>query len=278
MITAVTGVRVGHWTDSKAQTGCTVVRFPEGTVASGEVRGGAPATRDFVLLSPDKTVARIDAVCLSGRSVFGLAAADGVVRVLEEAGIGLETPAGIVPIVVGLSLFDLSQGDASVRPGPEAGAAACRAASDGDVELGLVGAGAGATVGKWSGLEGAIPGGLGGAVRAHGDVVIGALIAVNAVGWIDDGSIEPRPRQVDVTSPNTTLGVVVPNAALDKTGCFVVAQGGHGGFARAITPAHTRSDGDAIVAAATGEVEADVDLVRWLATEAVEEAVRSAVR
>src|SRR5687767_3054337 len=108
MITAVTGVRVGHWTDSKAKTGCTVVRLPEGTVASGEVRGGAPATRDFVLLSPDKTVAHVDAVCLSGRSVFGLAAADGVVRVLEEAGIGLETPAGIVPIVVGLSLFDLS--------------------------------------------------------------------------------------------------------------------------------------------------------------------------
>jgi len=148
-------------------------------------------------------------------------------------------------------------------------------ATAGEVELGRVGAGTGATVGKWSGIEDATPGGLGAAVRRFDDVTVAALVAVNAVGWIDDGGVEPRPRQVDVTSPSTSIGVVVTNAALDKTGCFVVAQGGQNGYARAFSPAHTRSDGDAVVAAATGEIDADVDLVRWLAVEAVEEAIRS---
>ena len=151
MITDVAGVRVGHWTDIEARTGCTVVLFPEGTLASGEVRGGAPATREFDLLDPHRLVHRLDAVVLSGGSAFGLAAADGVMRWLEERGVGFPTSAGPVPIVVGASLFDLAVGDPSVRPGPAEGYAACDAARADSVDVGPVGAGTGATINKWRG-------------------------------------------------------------------------------------------------------------------------------
>jgi L-aminopeptidase/D-esterase-like protein len=284
VLTDVDGVRVGHWTAPDGTTGCTVVRLPEGTVASGEFRGGAPATRDAVLLAPDKTVARLDAVVLSGRSVFGLAAVDGVLAVLADEGVGLATPGGTVPIVVGLGLFDLTSGDPSVRPGPEGGAAATRAATDGPVEVGRVGAGAGATMGKWLGREGSVPGGLGTAtVRAEG-VTVSALVAVNAVGWIDDGTREPvapqRPVAIDdavgtTEYGNTTIGVIATDATLDKAGCHLVARAGHGGFSRALIPVHTTVDGDGLVAAATGTVEAAVDLVAWMATLATERAIRA---
>ncbi len=281
MITDVDGVRVGHWTSPDGTTGCTVVRLPEGTVASAEFRGGAPATRDAVLLAPDKTVTRLDAVCLSGRSVFGLAAVDGVIGVLADEGVGLETPGGPVPIVVGLGLFDLTSGDPAVRPGPAEGAAACRAAAS-DPAVGRVGAGAGATLGKWLGREHAVPGGLGTAtVRAEG-VTVAALVVVNAVGWIDDGTREPSaphwaaPEELGTTEyGNTTIGVVATDAALDKAACHLVARAGHGGLSRALIPVHTTADGDAIVAAATGQVAAAVDLVGWMATLAVERAVRT---
>jgi L-aminopeptidase/D-esterase-like protein len=284
VITDVEGVRVGHWTAPDISTGCTVVRFPEATVASGEFRGGAPATRDAVLLAPDKTVARLDAVVLSGRSVFGLAAVDGVLEVLADEGVGLVTPGGPVPIVVGLGLFDLTQGDPAVRPGSVGGAAACRSATDGPVAVGRVGAGAGATMGKWLGRDNAVPGGLGTAtVRAEG-VTVSALVAVNAVGWIDDGTREPvaphRPVAIDeavgtTEYGNTTIGVIATDAALDKAGCHLVARAGHGGLSRALIPVHTTVDGDGLVAAATGRIEAAVDLVAWMATLAAEQAVRS---
>src|SRR5690349_4939479 len=138
MLTAVAGIRVGHWTNESAQSGCTVVLLPDGTVASGEVRGGAPATREFELLRPERLVDRVDAVVLSGRSAFGLAAADGVVRYCEAQGQGYPTGGGVVPIVVGMSLFDLLVGDVSVRPGPDEGHAAAAAASEGPVPLGPV--------------------------------------------------------------------------------------------------------------------------------------------
>ena len=284
MITDVEGVRVGHWTAPDGGTGCTVVRLPEGAVASGEFRGGAPATRDAVLLAPDKTVARLDAVVLSGRSVFGLAAVDGVLDVLSAEGVGLDTPGGPVPIVVGLGLFDLTQGDPAVRPGPAEGASACRSAATGSVVVGRIGAGAGATMGKWLGREHAVPGGLGTAtVRAEG-VTVSALVVVNAVGWIDDGTHAPvaptRPVAVDASVGsteygNTTIGVIVTDADLDKAGCHLVARAGHGGLSRALVPVHTTVDGDGLVAAATGRVAAAVDLVGWLATLAVEAAVRA---
>jgi L-aminopeptidase/D-esterase-like protein len=281
MIWEVDGVRVGHWTDPVARTGCTVVLFDTPAVASGEVRGGAPATHEFTVLDPFATVDRIDAVVLSGGSAFGLAATDGVVRWCEEAGRGVPTSAGAVPIVVGLSLFDLGVGDPTVRPGAAEGSAACRDA--GSRALGAVGAGTGATVGNWRGTEAVVPGGLVGAVARDGDLVVAALVAVNAWGDVIGcgSSGEPWPTVVDplgsaADAPaNTTIGVVVTNAVLDKVGCHHVSRGAHDGLARAVTPPHSRADGDAFVAAATGSVPAPVELVRAHAVEVTDAAIRS---
>ena len=279
MITDVPGIRVGHWTHPEAQTGCTVILFPDGTVASGEVRGGAPATREFDLLSPERIVDRLDAVVLTGGSAFGLAAADGVMRWCAEEGSGFATGAGPVPIVVAMALFDLLVGDGSVRPGAVEGYAACSDAGTGHVQVGRIGAGAGATIGKWRGREQARPGGLGSATVRDGELVVSALIALNAVGDIDDGGEPswppPPPEGVFGAGENTTIGVVATNAKLDKVGCLLVAQGGHDGLARALMPSHARGDGDAIVAAATGGVDVLVDHVRFLAVRAAERAIRS---
>lgn len=280
MITDVPGVRAGHWTDAVARTGCTVVLFPAGTVASGEVRGGAPGTREFDLLSPERVVNRIDAVVLAGGSAFGLAACDGVMRWCQERGVGFPTAAGPVPIVVGAVLFDLMQGDATVRPDADAGYAACVAATGGAIEVGAVGAGTGATVGKWLGREQARQGGIGTATETDDDLVVSALVAVNAFGDVRPGPGE-RPAAVGIDPgaafENTTIGVIATNASLDKLGCLLVAQSGHDGLARALEPAHASVDGDAIVAAAVGGVEAPVDHVRVLAARAVEDAIRAAV-
>ena len=181
----IEGVRVGHWTDIRAATGCTVLCFPEGSVASGEIRGGAPATREFDLLAPERTVQRIDAVVLTGGSAFGLAAADGVVNHLAKAGVGYPTSAGPVPIVVAMALYDLARGDGSVRPGPEEGRAAAQACDEdfaGEVPVGRVGAGTGATVGTWRGPEESRPGGLGIGVAARRDLVVAALVASPSFG------------------------------------------------------------------------------------------------
>ncbi len=281
----VRGVEIGHWTDPVARTGCTVIVLPPGTTASGEVRGGAPATRDFALLAPERLVECVDAIVLTGGSAFGLAAADGVMEVLEAEGRGFDTPHGPVPIVVAMALYDLGAGDSAVRPGAAAGrhAATSRAATS---ETGAVGTGAGATVSKWLGPQHAEPGGLGIASVRLGELVVTAVVALNAAG-----SPPPEAQQileqvaagafeqwVGRTSPftNTTLCAVVTNAALAKLDCFWVAQGGHDGLARTLVPAHTRSDGDAVVAAATGEVPADADDVRLLAVAAVAEAVGNA--
>jgi L-aminopeptidase/D-esterase-like protein len=285
VITDVAGLRVGHWTDPAGRTGCTVVLFSDGTVASGDVRGGAPATRELELLDPRRTVSRIDAVVLTGGSAFGLAAADGVMRFCEERGMGFATPVGPVPIVVALALFDLGVGDPRARPGPHEGYAACVGATDRLVELGAVGAGAGATVDKFHPAGQRRPGGLVSAGAEGGGLRVAALVAVNASG--DPGAEDRTALDIagshDVAAArvtgtgfgNTTIGVVATNARLDKMGCHLVAQGAHDGLARALFPAHTRGDGDAFVAAATGEVEADVDVVRALAVHVVAEAVRT---
>lgn len=280
MPTAVDGVSVGHWTDPVARTGCTVVLLPEGTTASGEVRGGAPASRELDLLAPERLVDGVDAVLLTGGSAFGLAAADGVMAWLEERGRGYVTPFARVPIVPALGLFDLGEGDASVRPGPAEGRAACAAASTGAVAAGAVGAGTGATVGGWRGPDHVRRGGIGVATVTRGDLTVAALVAVNAHGSIDvDGTATDAVEAIEAApaSPlaNTTIGVIVTNARLDKVGCLLVAQGGHDGLGRSLVPAHTRVDGDALIAAATGAVEAGPDRVRLLAVAAVERAVRS---
>lgn len=300
---------VGHWTDREAMTGCTVVVLPKATTASGEVRGGAPASREFALLEPTRTVGHVDAVVLSGGSAFGLAAGDGVMAGLAERGRGFETKAGPVPIVVGLSLYDLAVGDGAVRPGSAEGRAAFDAAADGPYEVGLVGAGTGATCDKWSGDP--QPAGLGtatmtvvlsppdtngpgdgAAAKSDGDrtLIVGALIAVNAFGAIDDGTsvadIGPPVRPDDggevgeePGGTNTTIGVVVTNAAVDKVGCHWLAQGAHDGLARGLLPAHTAADGDGIVVAATGDLNAAVEVdpmhLRLLVQAAVTRAVRS---
>lgn len=306
MIWELDGVSVGHWHDAGARTGCTVVLFDPAVTASGEVRGSAPATRELALLDPSATVQAIDAVVLSGGSAFGLDAATGVVEWCEEHDRGVPTIAGRVPIVVAMSLFDLAVGDATVRPGAEHGRVAVdRAAAPGggSRELGLIGVGTGATASKWRGIEDAAPAGLVGAIRRDGDLVVATLVAVNPWGDVrgaaHDG--EPWPEIApsgaaigsgpdpsdpsDLSDPsdpsdtlgptNTTIGVVVTNARLDKLGCLHVARGAHDGLARAITPPHSHVDGDAFVAAATGQVDAPVALVRAHAVEVVDEAIRS---
>ncbi|CAA9266196.1 MAG: hypothetical protein AVDCRST_MAG50-3153 [uncultured Acidimicrobiales bacterium] len=275
MITDVSGVRVGHWTNDEAQTGCTVVLMPAGAVASGEVRGGAPGTREFALLAPERTVPGVHAVLLTGRSAFGLAAADGVVRWCEERRIGFPVGRTVVPLVVGMVLFDLTVGDPSVRPDAAAGYRACDAAEGGPVPIGRVGAGRGATFDKWRGDGSRRPGGLGTATRRHGPLVVSALVAVNALGGLHDGSEPDPPDRAGEALGNTTIGVVATNARLDKMGCFLVSQGAHDGLARALEPAHASFDGDAFVSVATGEVEARPDDVRLLAAQAVERAIRS---
>ncbi|WP_152521095.1 P1 family peptidase [Nocardiopsis ganjiahuensis] len=280
----VDGVRVGHWTDEAAKTGCTVIEFPEGTVASYEVRGGAPASRELDLLAPDKTVTRVDAVLLTGGSAFGLAAADGVMRYYEEQGRGAGTPAGPVPIVPAMALFDLGVGDPRVRPTSESGYLAARATRGEQVLTGGVGAGTGAYVSHWRGPRGSRHAGLGYVEHSVGDLVVGALCAVNAFGDVDDGRGEisldavralAEPFELAPERAHTTIGVVVTNARLDKAGCRIVAQGAHDGLSRALTPPHTRFDGDGFVAAATGRVDAHVDTVRMLALASVAEAIRS---
>lgn len=289
MITDVAGVRVGHWTEPVARTGCTVVLLPEGTVASGEVRGGAPGTREFALLAPERMVASVDAVVLSGGSAFGLAACDGVARWCQEHGRGFETAGGRVPIVVGAVLFDLAVGDGGVRPGPAEGYAACEVAAGGPIALGQVGAGTGATVSKWRGREHARPGGIGSATERAGDLVVSALVAVNALGDVaapdaaaaaghgGGAGVDAASFDVAGAFENTTIGVIATNARLDKVACLLVAQSAHDGLARAVEPAHTTADGDAFVAAATGEVDVPVDRVRLLAAWATAAAVRDAV-
>jgi L-aminopeptidase/D-esterase-like protein len=280
----VSGVRVGHWTDDVARTGCTVILLPPDTVASGEVRGGAPASREFALLDPTRLVPAIDAVVLAGGSAFGLASADGVMEVLEQQDRGFPTAHGRVPIVVGLALYDLGVGAPEVRPDAAAGRHAVEHATDSPA-TGAVGAGVGATLGNWRGADHVRPGGLGIAVVRRDDLVTVAVVATNAAGEIDDGSTVtavvdgsfadwPEPYGAGT---NTTIGAVITNAKLDKVECRLLAEGAHDGLARAVVPPHMRADGDAFVAAATGEVVATVDDVRFMAVIAVERAVRGSV-
>jgi len=276
-------MRIGHWTDERAKTGCTVIAFDAPVVASGEVRGGAPASREFALLEPTKLVESIHAVCLSGGSAFGLAASDGVTQKLRADQIGFATKHAVVPIVVGLSLYDLGVGDSDAYPDAAAGSAALDAATS-EFAVGQIGAGTGATVGKWRGAAHTRPGGLGFASVSRDDVTVCALIAVNAVGDIDTSGTVPAAiadgtfEWPDIESPlreNTTIGVIATNAALTKSQCRSVAEAGHDGLARAIVPAHTPADGDALVVVSHPEHEADLATVRTLSAVAVEAAIAS---
>jgi len=299
-LTDVPGVRVGHWTDQAAGTGCTVVLCPQGAIAGVDVRGGAPGTREIALLDPTCTVDRVHAVLLGGGSAFGLAAADGVMRWLEERSHGFDTGVAKVPIVPAAILFDLAIGQADVRPDAAAGYAACEAAHDGPEEQGCVGAGTGATVGKALGMAQATKSGIGSASRRIGpDLVVAALVAVNAMGDVVDpaegriiagargqdggfaGSQEVMEQSLTVQAPrggNTTIGVIAVNAALTKTTATKVAQMAHDGLARTIRPVHTPMDGDTLFVLSLGDVEADTGLIGAAAADVTAAAVLAAVR
>ena len=288
-ITDVEGIAVGHWTDEVALTGCTVVLPPPGTVASCDVRGGAPGTRGTDMLQPGTLLEEAHAIVLTGGSAFGLATAGGVERYLEERGIGSEIGPVVVPSVAAAVIFDLGVGDSTRRPGAEEGYAACVAASV-DVPEGRIGAGTGATVAKLWGPQRGVPGGLGTWAVRDGDLIVGALFVVNAVGEIvdDDGSVlagprlEPGERREDLIewmrAGNTTIGVVATNAILSKPDARRLAELANDSVDMAIRPAHTLFDGDAVFALATKQVNAAYVDVAAVVEEAVTTSVRRAVR
>jgi len=302
-LTRVAGIKVGHFTLEERPTGCTVILTEGGAVAGADVRGGAPGTREIDLLSPVASVEKVHAIVLSGGSAFGLDAASGAVRYLEERGIGFDVGVAKVPIVPAAILFDLGVGGRpEVRPGASCGYNAAKAASDGPVPEGSVGAGAGATVGKMAGRERAMKGGIGtAAIELPNGLLVAAIVAVNAVGDVvdpatgevvagvrtEDGLRFADARKLLRQSPaggrpgeNTTIGVVATNARLTKAQATKVAQMAHDGLARAIYPAHTPADGDTLFALALGswEGEANLTVLGALAADATAEAILSAVK
>jgi L-aminopeptidase/D-esterase-like protein len=273
------GYAVGHWTDPAARTGCTVVIAPAGTRGGVEVRGGGTGSRELESLSPLANSEGPTAVLLTGGSAFGLAAADGVVRWLEERGLGRPTPLGVIPLVPTAVVFDLAEGDAGRRPGPDEGYAACEASVGGVPERGRVGAGTGAAVGKMLGRERATPGGVGyAATRLVSGETLAAIAVANASGdVIEDGAVLGGPRgeggelrrsaELMRDAPelpnwgmrpdqSTTLACVCTDAALDKRGCGIVARIASAGIARAVDPAFTPLDGDIVFCLASGGLPA----------------------
>jgi L-aminopeptidase/D-esterase-like protein len=303
-ITDIPGIKVGHFTETRRPTGCTVVLTEEGATGGVDVRGGAPGTRETDLLDPINTVQAVHAIVLSGGSAFGLEAATGAVRYLEERNIGVNTGAARVPIVPAAILYDLGVGDPKIRPDAEAGYKACKAATTSAPAEGNIGAGAGATVGKLFGLERAMKGGLGtAAIKLPAGVTVGAIVAVNAVGDVFDpatakiiaGARTPDGKKLLGTmaailrgeslppmlgGTATTIGVVATDAVLTKAQATKIAQMAHDGLARTINPIHTAADGDTIFALATGKSSrpANVTLIGALAAEAMAQAVVRAVR
>ena len=303
-LTAIPGLKVGHFTLSERPTGCTVVLAEGGAVGGVDVRGGAPGTREIALLDPVNSVQVVHAVVLSGGSAFGLDAASGVVRYLDERDIGYRVGPNTVPIVVGAILFDLSVGDdPSIRPDADCGYRAATHASSETSAEGNVGAGAGATVGKLRGMARAMKGGIGTAsVTLDSGLTVAAIVAVNAVGDIIDpttqsvlagvrtangqGLADARLllREGASTGPqggaNTTIGVVATNATLTKPEATKVAQMAQDGLARTIYPAHTPSDGDTVFSLAVGTFSgsASVSTIGALAADVMAEAIVRAVR
>lgn len=292
-ITDVRGILVGHAQDERALTGCTVVLCRKGAVAGVDVRGGAPGTRETDLLNPVNLVEKIHAVVLAGGSSFGLEAATGVVRYLEEQKIGLDTRAAKVPIVPAAILYDLGLGHADVRPDAAMGYRAAASASSAAPAEGNVGAGTGASIGKMRGIKYASKAGIGTTSIDINGVIIAALVAVNAIGDVVDpktgrivagmqtgSSLESmKTNQArSAVKSNTVIGVIATNAKLTKAGATKVAQMAQDGLAQSIRPAHTMFDGDTIFALATGEQDADLSMVGAFAAEVMAEAIVRAVQ
>ena len=299
--TDIEGIQVGNAQDLKARTGCTVIICEEGATAGVDVRGGSPGTRETDLLNPQNAVDKIHAIILTGGSAFGLDAASGVMKYLEERNVGFDVQVTKVPIVCGAVLFDLTVGDYRVRPDLEMGYKACLDASRGRCPNGNIGAGTGATVGKLFGPDRAMKGGLGSYAIEIGNLQMGAIVAVNCLGDVinpDTGEIlaglmdEKKEKMIgtedalireyggnkNIFSGNTTIGAIVTNGKFTKAQANKLASMAHNGYARAIRPVHTTFDGDTIFAMATGKVEADVNVVGTLAVKAMERAIVNAVR
>lgn len=294
-ITDVPGIEVGHAQNKKALTGCTVILCRKGAVAGVDVRGGAPGTRETDLLNPGNLVQKVHAVLLAGGSAFGLDAASGVMRYLEENQVGFQTREARVPIVPAAILYDLDLGDSKIRPDAKMGYLACLNASSNETAEGVVGAGTGASVGKMLGHKQAMKSGIGSAsIQLGRGIVVGAIAAVNALGDVYDpdtgefiAGIRTRKKtmewmrmasRVPMIHRNTVVGAVAVNANFSKVDMMRVAQMAHDGMARAIRPAHTQYDGDAIFALATGGKRADLSTVGVFAAEAFAMAVVRAVR
>ncbi len=310
-ITDIPGIRVGHASDLEALTGCTVILCEAGAVGGVDQRGGAPGTRETDALYPLHLVQQVHAIALAGGSAFGLDSASGVVRYLEESGVGFDVGVARVPIVPAAILFDLGVGRADVRPDAAMGYQACLNATDGPLEAGNVGAGCGATVGKVLGISQAMKAGMGNAsIHLGNGLVVGAIVAVNAFGDVIDpldGTILAGARQtihpgekvqaerrfVDTMQvfrrmaadlnlnfshrTNTVIGVVATNAGLTKEQANKMAQMAQDGLARTIRPAHTMVDGDTIFALSLGELKADTSLIGAFAAEAFSQAILNAI-
>lgn len=299
--TDIDGIKVGNSSNIKAGTGCTVIICEEGATAGVDVRGGSPGTRETDLLDPQNLVDKAHAVVLAGGSAFGLDAASGVMRYLEENNIGFDVQVTKVPIVLSAVLFDLVVGDYRIRPDSKMGYDACLNATDKECPNGNVGAGTGATVGKFLGIQRAMKGGLGSYAVQIGDLKVGAIVAVNALGDIIDpasgevlaGLLDEKGERLvgtekemikvynekrNLFSGNTTIGVVVTNGILTKAQANKLASMAHNGYGRAIRPAHSIFDGDTIFAMATGKVEADINVIGFLAATVMERAIVNAIK
>ena len=299
-IAAVAGLEIGHFTDPRRPTGCTVVIARDGAVGGVDVRGAAPGTRETDLLAPTNLVERVHAIVLSGGSAWGLDAATGVVRWLEEQGVGMPVGPARLPIVPAAVLFDLLVGDSAVRPDAEAGYRACQAASRSTPAEGNVGAGTGAAVGKIFGIGRAMKGGIGSASVTVDGVTVAALIACNALGDVIDpdtaqviaGARSPDGKRLFdsrrallageaakplIAGTNTTIGVIATDAVITKIQATRLAQMGHDGLARSINPVHTMSDGDTLFALGTGASGKSLGMMT-LGTMAAEATARAVVR
>lgn len=296
----VGGFRIGQAQNEMAATGCTVILFDKAAPTGVDIRGGGPASRETPLLAPTADAKGIHALIFSGGSAFGLDAAGGVMRYLEERDIGFDVGVTKVPLVCASSLFDLVVAESTVRPDAEMAYQACEKASNTHFEMGCVGAGTGCTVGKYSGIEHAMKSGIGAAAAQIGKVKVGAVVAVNALGDIFDAEtgkqiagmrdetgknfkstkktfFQDIEMQKNIFSGNTTIGAIITNAAFEKSELTKIASMAHNGFARAISPVHTMADGDSIYASSTGNIQADINAVSILAAEVMEKAIKNAI-
>lgn len=302
----IKGIRIGQTEDPEGGTGCTVFLSEAGMAAGMDVRGGGPASRESELLKPLAAAQEIHAIVLAGGSAFGLGAADGVMQYLEERGIGFDVGVTRVPLVCQSDLFDLTAGDPGARPDRAMGYEACLRAEEENYRDGNYGAGCGATVGKFAGMDYCMKSGIGSCALQVGELQVGAVVAVNALGDIYDwrsgqklaGLLAEDRRSFRRTEDlmyadtrtvenkftgNTTIGVVITNADFQKASLCKIAGMAHDGYARSIRPVHTTADGDSIYAVSVGDAEgkkvsADHDLVGTLAAEVMSEAITAAVK